>query len=45
MTADELEWPVFALVQLDADFTVVEPPELVEKVAAVAARFGRASGH
>ena len=36
MTADELEWPVLALAQLDADFTVVEPPELVEKVAAIA---------
>ena len=29
MTADDLEWPVLALAQLDADFTVVEPPELV----------------
>ena len=28
MTTDELEWPVLALAQLDAEFTVVEPPEL-----------------
>ena len=28
MTADDLEWPVLALAQLDADFTVVAPPEL-----------------
>ena len=32
MTADDLEWPVLALAQLDADFTVVEPPELVARV-------------
>ena len=41
MTADDLEWPVLALAQLDADFTVVEPPAR-DRVAAVARRFARA---
>jgi len=43
MTADDLEWPVLALAQLDADFRVVEPPELRARVAELAARFGRAT--
>lgn len=42
MTADELEWPLLALVQLGAEFTVREPRELVDRVAEVAERFGRA---
>jgi len=42
MTADDLEWPVLALAQLDADFRVVEPPELRERVAGIARRFADA---
>ena len=33
MTADDLEWPVLALAQLDADFTVVEPAALRDRIA------------
>ena len=44
MTADDLEWPVLALAQLDAEFAVVEPPELVARVRGLAARFARAVG-
>jgi predicted DNA-binding transcriptional regulator YafY len=44
MTADDLEWPVLALAQLDAEFTVVEPPELVARVRGLATRFARAVG-
>ena len=44
MTADDLEWPVLALAQLDADFTVVGPPELRDRVTAVAHRFAAAAG-
>jgi predicted DNA-binding transcriptional regulator YafY len=43
MTTDDLEWPVHALAQLDADFTVLTPPELAARVAAVAGRFGAAT--
>jgi predicted DNA-binding transcriptional regulator YafY len=43
MTADELEWPVLALTQLDADFTVLEPPELRARVADAGRRFSRAA--
>jgi predicted DNA-binding transcriptional regulator YafY len=43
MTADDLEWPVLALAQLDADFSVVEPAELRDRIAAIAGRFARAT--
>jgi len=43
MTTDDLEWPVLALAQLDADFTVVTPPELATRIRTLATRFGRAS--
>jgi predicted DNA-binding transcriptional regulator YafY len=42
MTADELEWPAFALMLLGAEFTVTEPPEFVEYIADVGRRFGDA---
>ena len=43
MASDELEWPILALAQLDADFVVREPPELVERVAVLGARFTRST--
>jgi predicted DNA-binding transcriptional regulator YafY len=43
MTTVDLEWPVLALAQLDADFTVVAPPELADRIAGLAERFGAAS--
>ncbi len=43
MNVDDLQWPVMVLAQVGADFTVESPPELREKVADVAERFGRAS--
>jgi predicted DNA-binding transcriptional regulator YafY len=42
MTADDLDWPMLALAQLDADFTVVAPAELGERIRAVAVRFAGA---
>lgn len=45
MTTDELEWPIFALLRLDADFAVLEPPELVARVGVAAARFARATSN
>jgi predicted DNA-binding transcriptional regulator YafY len=42
MTADSLEWPAAALAMLDADFRVVSPPELLDRLHTVAARFSRA---
>jgi predicted DNA-binding transcriptional regulator YafY len=41
MSVDTLEWPLMVLANLDAEFSVESPVELVEAVAAVAARFGR----
>jgi predicted DNA-binding transcriptional regulator YafY len=39
MTADELEWPAFALMRLGVGFTVREPDEFAAFVAGVGARF------
>jgi predicted DNA-binding transcriptional regulator YafY len=39
MAADELEWPIFALMQVDADFVVQEPPELKDHLSRLARRF------
>jgi predicted DNA-binding transcriptional regulator YafY len=41
---DSLDWPVLALGVAGADFQVVSPPELAEKIADWGARFSRASG-
>jgi predicted DNA-binding transcriptional regulator YafY len=42
MSVDALSWPVMVLAQLDADFVVDSPPELVDLVGTVGARFERA---
>ncbi|TDC40052.1 YafY family transcriptional regulator [Micromonospora sp. 15K316] len=42
MTADSLDWPAMALGTLDADFRVLDPPELRELLRNWAARFNRA---
>jgi predicted DNA-binding transcriptional regulator YafY len=42
MTADSLDWPTLALGVLGADFRVVEPPELLDRVRDWGARFSRA---
>jgi predicted DNA-binding transcriptional regulator YafY len=45
MTAqDSLDWPVLALGVAGADFRVISPPELAERVADWGARFSRAAG-
>ncbi|SEP15431.1 helix-turn-helix transcriptional regulator [Trujillonella endophytica] len=44
MESDALEWALFALGAAEADFTVVEPPELVERARAWGERFVRAAG-
>ncbi|MCM2579270.1 helix-turn-helix transcriptional regulator [Streptomyces meridianus] len=44
MTTDSLDWPVMALGVLDADFRVLGPPELLDRIHAWGARFGRARG-
>ncbi|MGH3491353.1 MAG: helix-turn-helix transcriptional regulator, partial [Actinopolymorphaceae bacterium] len=41
MTADSLEWPSMALGAIDADFRIVEPPELLDYVHSWGARFSR----
>ena len=43
MNVDSLDWPLFILATLDADFTVESPPELVEAVATAAGRFSRSA--
>lgn len=42
MTSDALDWPAMALGTLDAEFTVVDSPELRDYLATWAGRFGRA---
>jgi predicted DNA-binding transcriptional regulator YafY len=44
MTADDLDWPMLALAQLDTDFSVVAPPELVDRIRTLATRFADAVG-
>jgi predicted DNA-binding transcriptional regulator YafY len=43
MTGDSLDWPVIALAMADADFQVVSPPELLDRVQDWAGRLGQAS--
>jgi predicted DNA-binding transcriptional regulator YafY len=43
MTPENLDWPVIALGMTGADFQVLSPPELAERVAEWGARFSRAS--
>jgi predicted DNA-binding transcriptional regulator YafY len=40
--ADSVDWPAFALGLVDADFDVIHPPELVERVRDWGVRFSRA---
>ncbi|GAA1013903.1 DeoR family transcriptional regulator [Acrocarpospora pleiomorpha] len=42
MTADSLNWPTMALGVLDADFRVLNPPELLDQIHNWGARFNRA---
>jgi predicted DNA-binding transcriptional regulator YafY len=41
MNVDSLDWPLFVLATIDADFSVESPPELAEAAARMAARFAR----
>ncbi|TNC24888.1 helix-turn-helix transcriptional regulator [Amycolatopsis alkalitolerans] len=43
VTTDSLEWPLMALGVVDAEFRVVSPPELRDRVRDWGARFGRAA--
>ncbi|MFQ6228603.1 helix-turn-helix transcriptional regulator [Nocardia sp. NPDC002869] len=43
MTTDSLDWPALTLGSLDAEFQVLEPPELVEHIRVWGERFCRAS--
>jgi predicted DNA-binding transcriptional regulator YafY len=42
MNTDWLDWPLMAITSIDADFTVLSPPELAERVRAAAARLAGA---
>ena len=44
MTTDSLDWALLALGATGADFAVVGPAELRDKVRAWGARFARATG-
>jgi len=41
-SGDSLDWPIMALGMLDADFQVISPPELLDRVRDWARRFSRA---
>ena len=43
MNVDTLEWPMFMLANIDADFVVESPPDLVEAVARAGDRFRRSA--
>lgn len=43
LNVDTLDWPLMLIAQVDADVTVVSPPELVDLVHRAAARLGRAT--
>ncbi|MGH8868082.1 MAG: helix-turn-helix transcriptional regulator [Actinomycetes bacterium] len=43
MDVDSLNWPILLLGAIDAEFAVVSPPELADKVRAVGARFARSA--
>ena len=43
MTSDLLDWPAMTLGSLGAEFEVLSPPELVDHLRALAARFTRAT--
>ncbi len=43
MTSDQLDWPAMTLGSLGAEFDVVTPPQLVNHLRALAARFTRAT--
>lgn len=43
MTTDSLDWPTMALGSLEAEFEVIEPPELITQIHAWGARFSRAN--
>ena len=43
MTADSLDWPVMALGMIGADFRVISPPELLDRLHDWGRRFSRAS--
>ena len=42
MTADSLDWPVMALGVVGAEFLVISPPELLDRVRDWGRRFSRA---
>jgi len=44
MSTDTLDWPMFVIANIDADFTIEGPAELAELVESTAARFARAAG-
>jgi predicted DNA-binding transcriptional regulator YafY len=44
MTTDSLDWPIMALGTVGADFGVLAPPELIERIRDWGDRFSRATG-
>jgi hypothetical protein len=43
MTADSLDWPLMALGVVGAEFQVISPPELLDRVQDWGRRFSRAN--
>jgi predicted DNA-binding transcriptional regulator YafY len=43
MHADQFSWPALGLAQLEAEFTVVRPPEFAAYLAELADRYRRAT--
>ena len=43
MNTDTLDWPMFVLANIDAEFRIEGPAELVDQVSRAADRLGRCS--
>jgi predicted DNA-binding transcriptional regulator YafY len=42
MNTDTLDWPMMVLANIDAEFSIEEPAELVDRTGRAAERFARA---
>ena len=43
MNTDTLDWPMFVLANIEAEFTIEGPPELADQVSRTADRLERCS--
>jgi predicted DNA-binding transcriptional regulator YafY len=44
MNTETLDWPMMVLANIDAEFRIEQPAELIDRAAGAAERFSRATG-